>query len=292
MLSFFLAAPSSVRANSVPVTNVALNADVEIHGGSFFTGGWLPPRQGYPVSIDTIVDGVFLPRENQWNRGPVWWDSRDLVERYITIDLGDIYEIESFVVQTDDNDVYKLYYWDLSTATWTLIWDVPNFNHLGWGMLTRPNSYDNSERHLLTETIITNALKYEGNMNDGDCLFGVSEIQAFGKPVATATIDFDPNTLNLKSKGKWVTVYIELLDGYDILDIDITTIMLNGQVPIGSHPYGIGDYDADSIPDLMVKFDRTAVQNILTKGNAVEIKITGKLYNTMLFIGTDYIRVI
>ena len=38
-----------------------------------------------------------------------------------------------------------------------------------------------------------------------------------------ATIDFDPDTLNLGSMGKWVTVYIELPIGhdYDISDINI-----------------------------------------------------------------------
>ena len=34
--------------------------------------------------------------------------------------------------------------------------------------------------------------------------------------IIPATIDFDPDTLNLGSNGKWVTVYIELLTGYDV----------------------------------------------------------------------------
>ena len=35
----------------------------------------------------------------------------------------------------------------------------------------------------------------------------------------TATIDFDPDTLNKKSCGKWVVVYIELPSGYIVNNI-------------------------------------------------------------------------
>jgi hypothetical protein len=39
-------------------------------------------------------------------------------------------------------------------------------------------------------------------------------------------IDIDPDTLNLKSKIKWVTAYIELPGGYDVADIDVGTVKL------------------------------------------------------------------
>jgi len=34
----------------------------------------------------------------------------------------------------------------------------------------------------------------------------------------SATVDLDPDTLNLESKGKWITCYIELPEGYDTGD--------------------------------------------------------------------------
>jgi beta propeller repeat protein len=107
----------------------------------------------------------------------------------------------------------------------------------------------------------------------------------------TATIDFDPDTLNLKSKGNYVTVYIELPRGYLVTQIDISSIRLNGTVPALAKPKAIGDYDKDGIPDLMVKFDRAAVQKILALGNQVEITITGKVAGVD-FEGSDTIRVI
>ncbi|MFX0178215.1 MAG: ABC transporter substrate-binding protein [Candidatus Hodarchaeota archaeon] len=107
-----------------------------------------------------------------------------------------------------------------------------------------------------------------------------------------ADIVFDPATLNLKSKGTTITVYIELLEGFDVNTIDITTILLNEQVSVESSPIEIGDYDCDGITDLMIKFDRTSVYSLLTVGEAVEIAITGNLFDENPFYGIDVIKVI
>jgi len=111
--------------------------------------------------------------------------------------------------------------------------------------------------------------------------------------VITATIDIDPDTLNLKSKGKWITCYIELPSGYDVNNIDLSTILLNHLVPAQLEPTEIGDYDEDTIPDLMVKFNRADVCSLLSLGNEVEITITGALVDGIhQFEGSDTIRVI
>jgi parallel beta-helix repeat protein len=115
-------------------------------------------------------------------------------------------------------------------------------------------------------------------------------------PVITATIDIQPQTLNLMSKGRWITAYIELLEGYNVSDIDTATIMLNNTIPIDLEaPIEIGDYDNDTILDLMVKFDRATVCNfILSRGikyGNVTLMLSGKLYDGTLFEGYDTIRV-
>ena len=106
------------------------------------------------------------------------------------------------------------------------------------------------------------------------------------------TIDIDPDTLNLKSKGNWITCYIELPEGYNVEDIDISTILLNDVVHAEDHPTEISDHDNNGISDLMVKFDRQAVQDILKIGDNVAITVTGELIDGTRFEGTDYIRVI
>jgi hypothetical protein len=114
--------------------------------------------------------------------------------------------------------------------------------------------------------------------------------------VIEVTIDIDPDTLNLKSKGKWITAYIEI-PGYDVSKINISSILLNGTVPAETdQKYGfvkdpeIGDHDNDGIPDLMVKFDRSAVKEIVSPGN-ITLTLTGEI-NGRSFEGSDTIKVI
>lgn len=120
-----------------------------------------------------------------------------------------------------------------------------------------------------------------------------SFVVEYGTPVVAATIDVDPATLNLKTAGKWITCYIELGDGYNVSDIVLGTVQLNGQVFAEPQPTQIGDYDDDGVADLMVKFSRAAVQEILAVGDAVPITVTGELtVGIVQFEGSDTIRVI
>jgi len=121
-------------------------------------------------------------------------------------------------------------------------------------------------------------------------------------PVISVTIDIDPDTLNLKSKGEWITCYIELPEGYNVSDIDIYSLRLNDTLPVSllpnppvPVPTEIGDYDIDGIPDLMVKFNRTLVSELLlSKGimyGNVTLTIAGEVDGTP-FEGTDVIKVL
>ncbi|UCE15299.1 MAG: hypothetical protein JSV12_05290 [Candidatus Bathyarchaeota archaeon] len=119
----------------------------------------------------------------------------------------------------------------------------------------------------------------------------------------TAVVDGKPNTLNLKSQGKWITCYIELPEGYNVGDIDVYSIELNNTFPVSllvNHsvpvPTKIGDYDNDSIPDLMVKFNRTTLTAHIYHtlgiiyGN-VTLTITGSLTDETMFEGSDTVKV-
>jgi hypothetical protein len=113
-------------------------------------------------------------------------------------------------------------------------------------------------------------------------------------------IDIDPDTLNLKSKGKFITAYVEL-EGADVRDIDASSILLNGAIsPVLDERYGfvtsedsyIVDHDEDGVPERMVKFWRSEVQEILDVGLSVSITVSGQLFDGTPFTGTDEIRVI
>lgn len=153
-----------------------------------------------------------------------------------------------------------------------------------------------------TGTVIveSNYLYYSvANWGDPHPLNGVYRLQL----TTEAVVDIDPDTLNLKSKGKWITCYIELPEGYDVGDINVSTILLNDTVPAEMHPVGIGDEDGDGIPDLMVKFDRTSVIDYIedhidwykperTKPLIYQVTLTiiGMLYDGTPFEGSDTIR--
>ena len=117
------------------------------------------------------------------------------------------------------------------------------------------------------------------------------EVQLISEP---ATIDIHPDTLNLKSKGNWITCYIELPQDHSPTDIDVSTVLLavgNDTIASEMSPTEIGDYDSDGILDLMVKFDRQSVQEVCLVG-LVEMSVRFKTYSEILFSGEDSVLVI
>jgi len=140
------------------------------------------------------------------------------------------------------------------------------------------------------------------------CLFIVAGVLVLRAPFAAfgigAAVDIYPETLNLKSSGTWITVYIELPEGYNVSDINVITVFLDGTIPADSELWKIGDYDRDGVSDMMVKFDRQTVIDYIwafklyhmgiplpKEGVEVELTITGSL-NAETIEGSDTIRVI
>lgn len=122
-------------------------------------------------------------------------------------------------------------------------------------------------------------------------VFGLQALSPVTKAnVIEATVDITPDTLNLNMKGKWITAYIALPEGYNVSDIDTASILLQGLfAPEWSNIEG---------GFLMVKFDASSVidhlWNILYHmGNRahVEITVQGKLMNGLDFAGSDTITI-
>jgi hypothetical protein len=114
------------------------------------------------------------------------------------------------------------------------------------------------------------------------------------KPSVSAIVDIGPECINLNTTGKWISVYIELPEDYNVSYIKVSTILLNDTIPAELQLTAIGDYDNDTSPDLMVTFNRTQiVEYILSKGiiqGNVSLTLTGES-KTAFFNGSDTIRV-
>jgi predicted outer membrane repeat protein len=107
----------------------------------------------------------------------------------------------------------------------------------------------------------------------------------------TAVVDIEPSTLNPASNGRWITCYIELADGLDPSGIDVGSVRLDDSVPAAMRPTGIGDHDGNGTPDLMVKFGRADVLEILEGFGDVEITVSGEADN-LAFSGVDTVYVL
>lgn len=104
----------------------------------------------------------------------------------------------------------------------------------------------------------------------------------------TAQVNITPDTLNLKSGGKWITCRIQLPAGYKPADIDVATVLVGTVVTQKAGAKGKA---------LLVKFSRasliTYIQSLgVTPPVDVVLTVTGSLKNGTPFSGTDMIRVI
>ena len=115
--------------------------------------------------------------------------------------------------------------------------------------------------------------------SDGDgigdaCDLTPSELDNNGSLVIT------PKTLNLKSKGRVVTTWIELPAGVDPAALDLSRLLMEGVLPIVIPPSPkVGDADGDNIPDLMAKFSRRDLNGLLCDTGrdtgTVVLRVTG-----------------
>lgn len=100
-----------------------------------------------------------------------------------------------------------------------------------------------------------------------------------------ADIEIKPKTLNLASKGKWVTCRVWLPEDCNVAKIDPETVLLERRVKADWAWFEEGRQVA------MFRFRRSEVAAILEPGD-VELTLTGHLVDGSYFDGTDRIKVI
>jgi len=96
------------------------------------------------------------------------------------------------------------------------------------------------------------------------------------------------------NQSEYITAYIELVEGKDAIDIDISSVALMLDEHNLIYPVywlsEITDFNGNGVPDLAVKFDKGSVLRKLQPGN-VEITLMGSIHD-LFFQGTDTITVV
>jgi len=108
-------------------------------------------------------------------------------------------------------------------------------------------------------------------------------------PSINATIVIRPETLNLASRGKWITCRIWLPDNYNVTDINPNSFFLEDEI----EPLWLWFDEEQQV--VMAKFSRSALQEVLADletPSEVELTVSGELVDGTVFEGTDTIKVI
>jgi len=138
-----------------------------------------------------------------------------------------------------------------------------------------------------------------------------------GPKTIEAAIDLDPRTLDFRSCGRWITCYIELPEGYDVAQIDESTVTLE-QISAATgadrwarcwarwwwgRPWAgrwtcadktrrnIVDHDRDGLLERVVRFDRDKVEAVV-QAPETTLAVAGELLDGTPFEGTTTIKVI
>lgn len=120
--------------------------------------------------LATIVDGAFLPNNQQWTQGTYWWDEAlnpqgppNVVT--IEITLNSAHTVNRFVLQGDNNENYLIDWWDGSA--WQNAYSAPQF--FTDGIETRDSGV----------IAAVTADRFRVSATGGDLYYSLSEVQAF-----------------------------------------------------------------------------------------------------------------
>ncbi len=106
-----------------------------------------------------------------------------------------------------------------------------------------------------------------------------------------ASVKIDPRWVDLEDDES-VILYIELPAEISVQDIEVSSLWLNDSLSPEEKAGSVGDHDSDGIPDMMVKFGRQEVSQILPpSGEDIELRITGNLKNGIPFEGQSTLTV-
>jgi len=171
-------------------------------------------------------------------------------------------------------------------------WDaIPDFNEDYW---YRYINWTDGDYHLLPGSPCIDAgdTDYVAEPNETDLdgrprvIGGRIDMGAYEySPPIQADVRIVPRTINLASKGKWLTCYIQLPEEHNVADINPNSIFLEDEI----RPEQFSVDEQQQVAT--ARFTRKDVLPILDLGD-INLKITGQLTDDTVFEAKDTIKVI
>ena len=252
-----------INFDSCPIlTNCTINSN----SASWFCSGIYNYYNSQPTLTNCIL----------WNDSNEIWNGDNST---ITITYSDVQGGWPGEGNIDDDPLFvELGYWDVNGTPFDANDDV----------------WVDGDYHLLpgSPCIDTGDPNYIAGPNETDLdgrpriINGRVDMGAYEyAPTILAEARILPRTINLASKGRWITCYIWLPDDYDVADIDSNSVFLERQIKAKQ-------FSVDEQAQLITaKFAREKVQSILDVGN-IKLTITCQLTDGNYFEATDIIQVI
>ncbi len=120
-------------------------------------------------------------------------------------------------------------------------------------------------------------------------------------PPSPANVDCDPDTINIRSEGRWITCYLEPESDRNASEIVGATVRLDSWLaPVIDDKYGFSfdpngylvDHDQDGVTERLLKFDRQLLAERLTPGEHIFL-VQGEYADAGTFsVNSEAIRVI
>jgi hypothetical protein len=123
-----------------------------------------------------------------------------------------------------------------------------------------------------------------------DCVANNTDPNNIGTGTFTfifADVNVMPTTLNTNSKGDYVTAVIKLPAGYDCTMVDISTVKLQGTLPVVAVSGSCTTVDDRAT----VKFNRAAVAGIVSPGSNIMV-VEGSTFDGTPIVGSDIMNVL
>jgi len=140
----------------------------------------------YNNSLSLITDGVFPAEGSGWTNGTnVYWLGTTPT---FTINLGDLYNIDEFLLSVDNNDNYSVE-WSNNSTDWNNLFSIQsNHGEVGWGMDTLSTDSDNFEYISALDFTSVQAQYLRIFATGGDNKYSIGEIQIMGSEISSVPV--------------------------------------------------------------------------------------------------------